>query len=62
MKPNDYHVIQCCNDCHMSEHHRGVVTTWNDRGWRNFKNKNDLLDYLRGLCERYFERYQKLDE
>jgi len=58
-KPNDHHAIPLCYQCHMEgEHTRGVLTTWNERSGQYFKDKHDLRDYLRKVCERLFERYE----
>lgn len=58
-KPDDFHAIPCCPDCHMAEHSRGVLTTWNERSYMNFKDKHGLREYLSGLCGRLKDDYLK---
>ena len=59
-KPDDYHALPNCSLCHMCEHSKGVVTMWNERYWRKFKDKHELRDFLDYLCKQFKGRYDKL--
>lgn len=59
-KPCDFHTLPNCNACHMAEHSKGVVTMWNERAWRKFKDKHELRSFLDYLCKKFKARYDKL--
>jgi len=59
-KPGDYHALPNCQSCHMAEHNKGVLTMWNERYWRKFKNKYELREFLDYLCKQFKGRYDKL--
>ena len=59
-KAGDYYTVPLCFDCHMlGEHDHGIRTTWNERSIYYFQDKQSLRDFLRGLCGRLWELYER---